>query len=408
MNKFTIIQNIIAIQPTNQIVTLWYQQNLKTTDKMRNRLIALCAFTLASCQTPEAKFTLLEPSQFETTLDGKEISLYTLTNKNGMSMQVTNYGGRVVSIWAPDRDGKWEDVVLGFESIDRYLNNTGERFIGATIGRYGNRIADGRFTLNGVDYQLSTYNNGQCLHGGDVGFDKVVWNVDSLTTNTLYLSYLSKDMEEGFPGNLSVQMSYTLTDDNEFRVEHNATTDKDTPINLTHHSFFNLKGEGNGTINDHILTIAADGFTPVNASLIPTGEVADVTGTPFDFRTPTAIGERLNETNEQFVNCKGYDHNYVLNRKSNSDLEFAASVYEPTHGRYMEVWTTEPAMQIYGGNFFDGKTRGKTDKMFNYRESFALETQHYPDSPNQPQFPSTILKPGEKYHHVCVYKFGVK
>ncbi|MFI3259321.1 MAG: aldose epimerase family protein [Rikenellaceae bacterium] len=372
-------------------------------------LLSLIAATFISCnEATKVDLPLLEKSQFETIYDGKEISLYTLTNKSGITIQVTNYGGRVVSIWTPDRNGEWADIVLGFESIDRYLNNTGERFIGATIGRYGNRIADGRFSLNGVDYQLSTYNNGQCLHGGDIGFDKVVWSVDKLTPNSLHLSYLSKDMEEGFPGNLSTKLIYTLTDNDEFKVEHYATTDKDTHVNLTHHSFFNLRGEGNGTINNHIMTIAADHYTPVNASLIPTGEIASVEETPFDFREPMLIGSRLNDTDPQFVNCKGYDHNFVLNRKSKSDLEFAARVYEPTLGRYVEVWTTEPAMQFYGGNFFDGKTRGKGEKRFNYRESFALETQHYPDTPNQPSFPSTLLKPNEQYSHTCIYKFGTK
>lgn len=370
--------------------------------------LASCALALVSCQTPTSTLNLVDAAQFQGSVDGQEISLYTLTNKNGVTMQVTNYGAHVVSLWTPDRNGVWEDVVLGFESLDRYINNDGERFIGATIGRYGNRIADGEFTLNGVDYHLSKYNNGQCLHGGDIGFDKVVWSVDSLTSNAIYLSYLSEDMEEGFPGNLAVQMTYTLTDDNEFRVDHRATTDKATPVNLTHHSFFNLRGEGNGTINNHELTIFADRYTPVNESLIPTGEIALVEGTPFDFRRPTAIGVRINETDEQFVNCKGYDHNFVLNRTSESGLELAASVYEPEHGRYMEVWTTEPALQFYGGNFFDGTQRGKGEKMFNYRESFALETQHYPDSPNQPHFPSTILEPGEVYTHTCIYKFATK
>ncbi|MFR9631371.1 MAG: aldose epimerase family protein [Rikenellaceae bacterium] len=288
------------------------------------------------------------------------------------------------------------------------MNNTRERFLGAAIGRFGNRIADGKFSLNGEEYQLSTYNNGQCLHGGDVGFDKVVWQVDSVSCDALYLSYLSKDMEEGFPGNLMVNMTYQLTADNEFRVDYRATTDRATPVNLTHHSFFNLRGEGQGTINNHILTIAADRYTPVNASLIPTGKIAVVDNTPFDFRTPTPIGDRLNDDDEQFVNCKGYDHNFVLSRKSECGVEFAASVYEPESGRYMEVWTSEPGLQLYGGNFFDGETRGKRDEKLRFRESFALETQHFPDSPNQPQFPSTILLPEEVYTHTCIYKFSAK
>lgn len=229
-----------------------------------------------------------------------------------------------------------------------------------------------------------------------------------MSCDALYLSYLSKDMEEGFPGNLMVNMTYQLTADNEFRVDYRATTDRATPVNLTHHSFFNLRGEGQGTINNHILTIAADRYTPVNASLIPTGKIAVVDNTPFDFRTPTPIGDRLNDDDEQFVNCKGYDHNFVLSRKSECGVEFAASVYEPESGRYMEVWTSEPGLQLYGGNFFDGETRGKRDEKLRFRESFALETQHFPDSPNQPQFPSTILLPEEVYTHTCIYKFSAK
>ncbi|MFR9557777.1 MAG: aldose epimerase family protein [Rikenellaceae bacterium] len=380
---------------------------------MKNQLSTIALYTLLvgtimSCQQRRPELQLCDASNFETSINGDKVSLYTLRNSVGTTMQVTNYGARVVSLWCEDRDGNWADIVLGFESIDRYINNTRERFLGAAIGRFGNRIADGKFSLNGEEYQLSTYNNGQCLHGGDVGFDKVVWQVDSVSCDALYLSYLSKDMEEGFPGNLMVNMTYQLTADNEFRVDYRATTDRATPVNLTHHSFFNLRGEGQGTINNHILTIAADRYTPVNASLIPTGKIAVVDNTPFDFRTPTPIGDRLNDDDEQFVNCKGYDHNFVLSRKSECGVEFAASVYEPESGRYMEVWTSEPGLQLYGGNFFDGETRGKRDEKLRFRESFALETQHFPDSPNQPQFPSTILLPEEVYTHTCIYKFSAK
>lgn len=354
------------------------------------------------------KIRLLDQEAFIRDYDGCNVNLYTLYNDNGLVMQVTNFGCRVVTLFTPDRYGNMEDIVLGYENIDRYVHNKGERFLGATIGRFGNRIAAGKFTLDGKDYQLSTFNNGQCLHGGDKGFDMVVWNVDSVAKDYILFSYLSKDMEEGFPGNLSVRMSYQLTANNEFRIEYTATTDKATPVNLTHHSFFNLKGEGNGTINTHELYIAADRYTPVDSVLIPTGEFADVTGTPFDFRKPYAIGLRLEEENEQFDNCRGYDHNFVLSRTSDSDLELAASVYEPSNGRYMEVWTTEPGLQFYGGNFFNGETLGKSGKPYKYRESFALETQHFPDSPNQEGFPSTILRPGETYRHICVYKFSCK
>lgn len=362
----------------------------------------------SACTEKEQQLSLVNEADFKTTIDGNQVDLYTLSNGQGMTLQVTNFGCRVVTLFVPDRNGKMDDIVLGYENINRYVHNEGERFLGAAIGRYGNRIAAGKFTLGGKEYQLSTYNNGQCLHGGDKGFDMVVWNVDSVAKDYILFSYLSKDMEEGFPGNLSVKMSYKLTNDNEFCIEYSATTDKATPVNLTHHSFFNLKGEGNGTINTHELCIAADKYTPVDSVLIPTGELADVSGTPFDFRTPTQIGARLNENNQQLDNCKGYDHNFVLNRKTASDLEFAASVYEPSNGRYMEVWTTEPGIQFYGGNFFNGKTLGKSGKPYRYRESFALETQHFPDSPNQKGFPSTVLEPGETYKHKCVYKFGVK
>ena len=375
---------------------------------MKKFFLSALFFTLFFSACSERWLPLVNEADFNTTVDGKPIDLYTLSNSNGLTMQVTNFGCRVVTLFTPDRLGNMDDIVLGYENIDRYVHNKGERFLGATIGRYGNRIAAGKFTLDGKDYQLSTFNNGQCLHGGDKGFDMVVWNVDSVAKDYILFSYLSKDMEEGFPGNLSVRMSYQLTADNEFRIEYSATTDKATPVNLTHHSFFNLKGEGNGTVNTHELYIAADRYTPVDSVLIPIGELADVTGTPFDFRKPLAIGSRLDEKNEQLDNCRGYDHNFVLSRTSSSDLELAATVYEPSNGRYMEVWTTEPGLQFYGGNFFNGETLGKSGKPYKYREAFALETQHFPDSPNQEGFPSTILHPGETYRHVCVYKFDVK
>lgn len=372
-------------------------------------LRAALSFLLVStgCSGGQREPALVDAAAFKVTGD-IPIDLYTLTNDRGLILQVTNYGCRVVTLFTPDREGRLDDIVLGYENIDRYLNNSGERFLGATIGRYGNRIAAGRFSLNGQDYQLSTFNNGQCLHGGEKGFDQVVWRVDSLAKDYIRFSYLSRDGEEGFPGNLSVRMSYRLTPDNAFRIEYWATTDKPTPVNLTHHSFFNLKGQGNGTINTHELCIAADRYTPVDSVLIPTGELADVTDTPFDFRTPQPIGSRLAARNRQFDYCKGYDHNFVLNRRSESDLEFAASVYEPSTGRYMEVWTTEPGLQFYGGNFFDGRTVGKSGKRHRYREALALETQHFPDSPNRKNFPSTILHPGELYHHVCLYRFSAK
>ncbi len=377
---------------------------------MKNVLIAaLTALTAMTACTADKQpaYELLPRENFQSTIDGKQTDLYTLTNANGLALQVTNYGARVPSIWIPGRDGQFADVVFGHSTLQGYTGSDGERFLGAAIGRFGNRIADGKFTLNDTEYTLATYNNGQCLHGGIKGFDRVVWDVKSVNDSSIHFSYLSPDMEEGFPGNLQVDMIYTLTSDNAFRVEYHATTDKDTHVNLTHHSFFNLKGNQYGTINDHMLCIAADQYTPVNEVLIPFGQNESVEGTPFDFRTPTTIGSRLDQENVQFTNCRGYDHNFVLNRKSTNGLEFAASVLEPASGRYMEVWTTEPGLQFYGGNFFDGTSTGKGVPL-RFRESFALETQHFPDTPNQPAFPSTILKPGEKYHHICEYRFSTK
>lgn len=375
---------------------------------MKISILNLMFVMLFSSCMKKHDLNLLEESDFKTFVDGKQVSLYTLSNDNGLVVQVTNFGCRVVSLFTPDRYGNMDDIVLGYENIDRYLNNDGERFLGATIGRYGNRIANGSFVLDSVRYQLSRYNNGQCLHGGEKGFDMVVWNVDSVADDYLLFSYLSKNMEEGFPGNLDVRMSYKLTSENEFYIDYTATTDKSTHVNLTHHSFFNLKGEGNGTINSHELCIAADYYLPVDSVLIPYGEVLDVSGTPFDFRAPKTIGEKLNNDCIQFENCKGFDHNFVLSRKSDNDIEFAASVYEPLNGRYMEVWTTEPGIQFYSGNFFDGSTKGKSGKPYRFRESFALETQHFPDTPNHSDFPNTRLNPGEVYKHTCIYKFGIK
>lgn len=369
-------------------------------------LLLLIISTFFSCT--KNKITTIEKQDFDTIQNEKSISLYTLENKNGLMLQVTNYGARIVTLFTPDKNGKMEDIVLGYENIGRYLNNTGERFLGATIGRYGNRIANGKFSIDSITYQTPQNNNGQSLHGGELGFDMVIWNVDSVSSNEIHFSYLSVDGEQGYPGNLDVKMIYTLTNDNELKIEYSATTDKKTPINLTHHSFFNLKGEGNGTINDHILYINADKYTPVDSVLIPTGEIAKVENTAFDFRTPTAIGLRVDQENEQLKVGKGYDHNFVLNRETANDIELAASVYEPASGRFMEVYTTEPGLQFYGGNFFNGKTIGKYGKSLNFREAIALETQHFPDSPNQPNFPSTILNPGQIYSHTCIYKFSVK
>jgi len=359
-------------------------------------------------ENTEGGVTLFSDSAFNKTVDGKQVSIYTLKSGNGLTMQATNYGCRVISLWVPDKVGKYEDVVLGYENIDRYIENDGERFLGAVVGRYANRIANGKFELDGKKHQLAAYNNGQCLHGGLKGLDMVVWNVDTVTDNSISFSYLSPDGEEGFPGNLDIKMTYTLTPYNEFKITYAATTDKPTVVNLSHHGFFNLKGEGNGTILDHELTIYASRTTPVNNVLIPSGELVSVENTPFDFRNPTTIGERINQDNKQLKNGLGYDHNWVLDRKTANEVELVATLHEPTSGRTMEIWTDQPALQFYSGNFFNGESKGKYGKTHNFRESVALETQKYPDSPNHPEFPSTRLNPKEVYTHTCTYKFMVK
>ena len=371
---------------------------------MKRLFYALALAVLASC-TAGNQVKLLPVSDFEILLDGKEVTLYTLKNAD-LTMQVTNFGARVVSLWTPDKNGNYEDIVLGYDNIDKYINNPGERFLGAVVGPYANRIAGGTYTICDETYTFPQNNNGQTLHGGLKGLDMVVWDVFAADDSTLVLSYTHPDGQDGMPGNLEIFMTYTLTSSNEFKVEYLAQTDKPTHVNLSHHSFFNLKGEGNGTINDHILYINGSKTTPVNEVLIPTGDIADVTGTPFDFRKAKAIGTDLYEENEQLKNGSGYDHNWVLDRHSPDQLEMAASVLEPVSGRFMEVWTDQPAIQFYGGNFFDGTTDGKYGKALRYRESIALETQKYPDSPNHPHFPSTLLKPGEDYTHTCVYRFS--
>lgn len=374
---------------------------------MKNLFVAfaLCVMVM-SCDAPKTP-QLFNVEDFTTDVEGKDVSLYTL-KAGDLVMQVTNYGARVVSLWTPDKDGNYEDVVLGYNNIDSYVNNSGERFLGAVVGPYANRIANGTYTIGEETYNFPKNNNGQTLHGGLKGLDRVVWDVMAADDTSLVLVYTHKDGQEGMPGNLEIFMTYTLTKDNEFKVEYMAQTDKPTHVNISHHSFFNLKGEGNGTINDHVLCINASHTTPVNEVLIPSGEVADVTGTPFDFRQPKAIEKDLYAEDEQLKNGAGYDHNWVLDRQTPDQVELAATVYEPASGRFMEVLTDQPALQFYGGNFFDGKTNGKYGKALKYRESIALETQKYPDTPNHSNFPSTLLNPGEEYTHTCVYRFSVR
>lgn len=347
----------------------------------------------------------MKRSVFGKMANGHEIDLYTLENKNGMKVEITNYGARVVSIVVPDRDGKMADVVLGFDKLDGYLGTN--PFFGAIVGRYGNRIAKGSFTLDGNVYHLPLNDGPNSLHGGLKGFDKVMWTAREIPDDhpTLELTYLSKDGDQGYPGNLHVKVVYSLDDHNELKIDYSATTDKDTVLNLTNHSYFNLAGQGNGDILKQLMMINADKFTPIDATLIPTGVLHSVEGTPFDFRKPTAIGARIGDANEQLKFGKGYDHNFVLNRKG-PGLALAARAEDPASGRVLEVLTTQPGVQFYSGNFLDGTITGKDGKVYGKRSAFCLETQHFPDSPNHPNFPSTELKPGQTYHQETVFKFS--
>jgi aldose 1-epimerase len=368
--------------------------------------LSLSILYLAGC-SPKNTFTLLDKSAFGTVIDGKKTSLYTLKSGNGVTVQVTNFGARVISIWTPDKNGKYEDISIGYENIDRYIHNKGERFLGCVVGRYANRIAKGQFLLDSVTYQLPLNNNGNTLHGGLTGLDLVVWEVDEASDKEIKFTYTSKDGDDGFPGNLKINMTYSLTPDNEFRITYKATTDKSTAVNLSNHSFFNLKGEGNGTVTDHVLTINASYTTPVDSLLIPTGEIVPVDGSPLDFRKATVIGDRIDNDNQQLKNGLGYDHNWILDNKT-GEVALSATLYEPVSGRVLEVYTDQPAIQFYSGNFFNGEVNGKFGKPIRYREALALETQKFPDSPNHPNFPSTILRPGETYTHTCIYKFLIK
>jgi aldose 1-epimerase len=377
---------------------------------MRLNLRFLLIFVLILCPLAVA---VAQPSitrtSFGKTEDGQSVDIYTLRNRHGMEARITNYGGIVVSLTAPDRDHKFADVALGYNNLESYLKPPFPYF-GAIIGRYGNRIAKGRFTLNGVEYKLAVNNGENTLHGGIKGFDKMVWTAREMKTAAgpaLSLTYLSKDGEEGYPGNLRVRVVYTLTHNNELKIDYTASTDKDTVTNLTHHSYFNLAGEGNGDILDHQLVLKADRFVPTDAGAIPTGELRNVAGTPFDFRTATAIGARINGDDEQLKLGKGYDHTWVINGRAGS-LRQAATAYEPKSGRVMEVWTTEPGVQFYTGNYLDGTITGKAGNPYPQRSGFCLETQHYPDSPNQPKFPTTTLKKGAIYRSTTIYRFSAR
>ena len=368
-------------------------------------ILAISVLIMFGC-TKKNEVKLLNPNDFNTEVDGKKVSLYTL--KNGfLTMQVTNYGGRVVSLWMPDYRGSYEDIVLGYENINRYINNKGERYLGAVVGRYANRIGGGEFTIDGTKYELFKNDNGNTLHGGEFGVDRIVWDVESVNDTAIVLHALLPDGLDGFPGNLDITMTYSLTSDNEFRVDYKATTDAPTVCNLSHHSFFNLKGEGNGPILDHELMINGKIITVIDKNLIPTGNFIPVMNTPMDFTTAKPIGQNINDYHPQMVNGGGYDFNWVL-KKPIGAMGLAAEVFEPESGRMMTVYTDQDGLQFYSGNFFDGKSTGKYGKPLLIHESFALETQMFPDSPNQPNFPSAVLRPDEEYHHTCIYKFSVK
>jgi len=344
---------------------------------------------------------------FQQTMDGKKTDLYVLKNNMGMQAAITNYGARLVSLLVPDKNGKLTDVVLGFDSVHQYQAST-EPYFGATIGRYGNRIAKGKFKLDGRQYTLATNNGPNTLHGGKKGFQYVVWDAKQTGDTILELTYLSKDMEEGYPGNLRVKVIYILTNDNELKIDYEATTDKKTVVNLTNHAFFNLNGQGSGTINNHLLMINAVSYTPVDSTLIPTGKIEPVANTVFDFRIPVMIGTNVDANDVQIKNGKGYDHNFVLNDKKVTGLNPAATAMGDKTGIVMEVLTQEPGVQFYGGNFMQGKNKMKGGSKDDFRTAFCLETQHFPDSPNQPSFPSTVLEPGKMYKTCSVYKFSIK
>jgi len=368
-------------------------------------IVLFIASLMLSCSVGKKEIQLpYSANDFIATIDGKPTGLYTLKNKNGMVVTLTNYGAKIVSIYAPDKNGNFADVVLGFKSITEYQKNDATH--GATVGPYANRIANASFVIDSIVYQLPANDGKACLHSGPNGWYRRVW-VAKQENNSVAMELDSPDGDLGFPGNKKAKVTFILTDENELRIDYELTTDKACFINLTNHSYFNLHGEGNGDILDHMLTINADRSTPVDEGLIPTGELANIKNTPLDFTTPRAIGERINSDDQQMKFGKGYDFNYVLNKTSN-EMSLAASLYEPQSGRLMEIFTTEPGIQFYSGNFMQGKETGKSGNPYAYRTALCLETQHFPDSPHRPDFPSTLVKPGDVYKTTTVHKFSVK
>lgn len=350
---------------------------------------------------------LIPESKFNAEVEGKQVSLYTITGGD-LTVQVTNFGARIISLWAPDRKGHQADVIVGYGDLDNFVNNSGERFLGANPGPVANRIAGGEFKLNGVKYSCPQNNGRNTLHGGLKGLDMLVWDVVETASDHITMSVLHPDGLDGFPGNTQFTITYTLTADNEMKIEYDAVSDKDTPVNLAHHGFFNLRGCGNGDILSHELTINASRTTPVDAELIPSGEIVSLDGSPLDFREPHAIGERIGADDEQLRNGNGYDHNWCIDRESEDGMEFIARLYEPEYGRQMEIYSDQPGLQFYSGNFFDGCTTDKFGKPMNYRCAVALETQKWPDALHHENFPDIILKAGNHYTHNCIYKFSVK
>jgi aldose 1-epimerase len=381
---------------------------------MNKTILPILLVLAVSCQQKVKKTGdlpgMVKQENFQTTYKGLKTDLFTIKNANGAVMQVTNYGAKIVTLFIPDKEGNFDDIVFGYEKIQEYLD--GDKYFGAIVGRYANRIAAGKFTLDGVEYQLPKNEGGKnMLHGGDSGFDDTVWAGEITETpegEAVRLTLHSPDGDQGFPGNLHVVVLYTLTNENKLIVDYSAVTDKPTVINLSQHSYFNLSGYASGPILNHELVINADNFTPVDKNLIPTGEIRSVEGTAFDFRTPHLIGERIANAEEQLILGMGYDHNFILNKERAGELTFAASAYDILSGRFMQVYTTHPAIQFYTGNFLDGSAIGKGGSAYIYRSGFCLETQYYPDSPNHPNFPLTVLMSGEEYKHRTEFRFSVK
>lgn len=376
---------------------------------MKSLFLCLAALfiilSIEACQSNRKDPSPMTSSVFGKLPDNREVLQYTLTNRAGMSAQVINYGATITSLRVPDRSGKMDDVVLGYDSVQGYMDGTS--YFGAIVGRYGNRIGKGQFQLDGKQYQVTVNDGENHLHGGKIGFNKVLWQSKLLSPSSVELQYVSKDGEEGYPGAVTLKVTYTLTDKNELRIDYEGTTDKPTILNPTQHSYFNLSGSFTNTILDHVLTIEADRFTPVDKGLIPTGQLAEIANTPFDFRAPTAIGARINDPVEQMALGKGYDHNWVL-RGDAGQLRKAVELYEPKSGRLMTMFTDQPGVQFYSGNFLDGAAHGKNGVAYQHRTGLCLEAQAYPDTPNKPQFPSVTLKPGQVYRQTTVYQFSTK